>query len=141
VSILKKNRDSYYGLLQQVSTDNDWIPWIKFFVQGIITQVKENFKRAKSIIDYYRELKDKLPTLTKSAYGITGLDYIFQKTYFNSIDFYDNSNIPRAVSQKLLGIFEEQKILFCIKGQGRIPNFYIFKKLIDIADGEMENNL
>lgn len=135
----EKNRDSYYNLLLQISATDDWITWIKFFITGIIQQSQDNFQRAKNIIDYYRELKDIIPTLSRSAYGITALDFIFKNTYFYSTNFYNKSNIPRAVSQRLLSTFVDKGILICRKGRGRKPNFYVFKKLIDIADGQIQN--
>ncbi len=137
----EQHRDSYYDLLLQISAKHDWLSWIKFFTQGIITQSEENFARAESINNYYRDLKDKIPSISKSAYGITALDFIFRETYFRGTKFYEKSGIPRAVAQRLLKMFVEENILECIPGRGRTSNFYIFEKLIDIADGKAQVDL
>ncbi len=132
----EKNKDTYYDLLLNISKKNDWKTWIIFFAQGIVEQSKDNFTRAKKIVDFYKELKSKIPTMSKSPYGITALDFIFQNTYFNTASFYQESGVPKAIAKRLLSTFEKEDLLLCIKGQGRTPNFYVFKKLIDIADGK-----
>ncbi len=132
----EKNRDSYYDLLLNISKDNDWLSWCKFFLSGIIEQAKDNLNRAQEIQNYYRDLKEEIPKISKSQYGITALDFIFKNNYFNSTTFYTKSQIPKPTAQRLLRVFSEKNILTYSRGSGRTPNFYIFKKLIDIADGK-----
>ena len=132
----EKNKGTYYHLLEKVSANNDWATWIKFFIRGIIIQSQNNFHKAKKIIDYYNQLKDQIPKISKSIYGITALDFIFKNPIFFSTAFYKESDVPRAVAQRLLSVFAEEKILVCVKGQGRMPNWYAFDKLIEIADGK-----
>ncbi len=132
----EQNKQHYYDGLLAVSANNDWLNWCKFFMTAIEQQAKENLQRATAIIDYYEQLKIKMPEMTKSAHGITALDFIFKTTYFNSTSFCKKTCIPEATAKRLLRVFENNDLLTCIKGAGRIPNFYIFKKLIDIADGK-----
>lgn len=131
----EKNREDYYNLLREVSEKDNWLFWCKFFVKGIIEQARDNFNRAKKIQKYYNNLKEQIPKITKSQYGITALDYIFSNNYFDSVNFYKKSKISKPTATRLLSIFEKEKILNCVHGLGRKPNFYVFKKLIDIADG------
>jgi Fic family protein len=133
---LEKNRDTYYDLLLGVSKAGDWHAWWMFFIQGVIEQAQKNFERATKITLYYQELKASIPDISKSPYGITALDFIFQKTWFNSTDFYKQAQIPKPTAQRLLKVLAENDILEMFVGGGRTPNFYIFKKLIDIADGK-----
>ncbi len=133
---LEKNKDAYYDLLLNVSKQDDWITWVRFFVKGIVEKSKDNFIRAKKIVDFYKELKVKIPKISKSSYGITALDFIFKNTYFNTTVFHEKSGLPPTITKRILVAFEKANLLLCKKGQGRTPNFYIFKKLIDIADGK-----
>jgi len=136
-SFLEKNREQYYELLLNISKNNEWLEWCKFFINGIIKTAEDNLLRATKITEYYRDLKQQLPTLTKSQYGITALDYMFKRSYFSSVKFYNEVNIPKPTAYRLLSVFSEKNILQCkSKGKGRSPNFYIFRKLIDIADGK-----
>ncbi len=135
-SYFEKNKESYYNLLLNVSKNNEWLQWCKFFVKGIIEQSIENLDKAKKINEYYNELKNKIPSITKSQHGITALDFIFKKNYFNSTNFYKNANIPKPTAIRILSVFENEEILECIHGAGRKPNFYFFIKLIDIANGK-----
>ena len=135
-SYFEKNRDTYYDLLLAVSKTGDWLLWCKFFIQGVLEQSKDNLKRAKKIVDYYNELKIQIPKITNSQHGITALDFIFRDTYFKSTAFYQKANIPKPTAIRLLNVFVDKNILECISGGGRRANFYVFKKLIDIADGK-----
>ncbi len=135
-NFFEKNRDTYYELLLNVSKHNDWLSWCEFFLKGIVEQAGENFNRAQKIIDFYEKLKNQIPKISKSQYGITALDFIFNNAYFNSKKFYQQVGIPKPTAQRLLNIFTQNHILKCIIGKGRTPNFYVFKDLVDIADGK-----
>ncbi len=135
-SYFEKNKERYYNLLLNVRKNNEWLQWCKFFVKGIIEQSIENLDKAKKINEYYNELKNKIPTIIDSQYGITALDFIFKKNYFNTTYFYKTACISKSTVRRILIAFEGEEILECIHGAGRKPNFYIFKKLIDIADGK-----
>jgi len=135
-SYFEKNRQEYYDRLLAVSEKDDWLNWCTFFLTGVLEQAKENLTRAQKIIDFYKELKRLIPTISRSQYGITALDFIFNTPVFNSLTFYQKVNIPKPTAQRLLPTFVQHNILLCIKGKGNSPNEYTFQKLIDIADGK-----
>ncbi len=132
----ENDRDSYYDGLLDVSKNENWLDWCKYFLKGVISQSKQNLNRARKITQLYNDLKIKIPTLTKSQYGITALDFIFKVNYFKSTTFYERSKIPKPTARRLLKTLVEKEILQYTPGSGRIPNFYIFKQLIDMADGK-----
>ncbi len=135
-SYIDKHRTQYYDLLLNVSANNDWSTWCSFFIQGIVEQARDNSHRAQKIVSFYNQLKEEIPKISRSTYGITALDFVFKHTYFSSRFFYERSGVPRSISKNLLDKLTQNDILSCVKGRGRRPSFYMFKKLIDIADGK-----
>ena len=132
----EKNRQKYYDLLLNISRKNDWASWCKFFLQAIIKQSQDNQNKVKKIMLLFKELRIRIPEITKSQYGITALDYIFNKPYFNSKQFYNEVKIPKPTAQRLLKVFCNSEILLLgKKGVGRTPNFYLFSKLLNIVEG------
>ena len=135
-SYLEKHRQQYYDLLLNISKNGDWLSWCVFFVEGIKEQAKDNLTRANKIVHYYNNLKEEIPKISKSPYGITALDFLFKNTYFNSTTFYQKSGVPKTIAKRLLDTFVDNGVIDCRRGSGRKPNFYLFKHLIDIADGK-----
>lgn len=132
----ERNRQAYYDYLLGVSHANDWTSWCQFFLQGVLEQAQNNQSKAKKILDLYNELKTTIPSSTKSQYGIIALDFVFKEPHFRSKSFYEKANIPRPTAQRLLRVFCEKEILLRIKGAWRTSNFYLFKKLLNIAEGQ-----
>lgn len=57
---LEKNRDIYYDLLLRVSQEGDYLSWLKFFLEGIITQTKDTRIKESKLVGYYTEYKEKI---------------------------------------------------------------------------------
>lgn len=47
---LKRNRDRYYELRQRVRTDGEWLPWTRFFLEGVRETAAEATTTARSIM-------------------------------------------------------------------------------------------
>ena len=131
----ERNRSHYYDALLEVSKSGAWVEWCRFFITGVMEEAKSNSSKAQSILRLYDDLKVKIPAMTKSQYGITALDYIFAKPYFNSSQFYTEAAIPRPTAQRLLRIFREEGVLVGWQGAGRTPSLHIFRDLMKIAQG------
>ena len=46
----ERNRQEYYNRLLRVSTHCEWMPWILFFLRGIIEQSTDAFRRSRELI-------------------------------------------------------------------------------------------
>ena len=112
---LESHRIEYYKNLLAVSENGDWNSWIKFFLEAIIEQSKENITKAKKIIDLYEYKKQRISELTKSKFGIKILDALFIKPIFQSGDFVKISKIPRESAFRYLRILEENQVIFSNK--------------------------
>lgn len=134
-AFFESNRDEYYDRLKEVTDKKDWQGWIKFFLKGVIEQAEKNIDKAKSILQLYEMMKERMISVTHSQYSIKALDNLFDMPVFSSSDFVKNSQIPKASAKRILNRLEKAgTINILIQGSGRKPTLYIFRQLIDIAN-------
>lgn len=60
-AFFEKNRQKYYDHLQSVSTDGTYDEWVKFFLNGVVTQARDGVEKSRRIISllktYHEDLK------------------------------------------------------------------------------------
>jgi Fic family protein len=134
-AFFESNRDEYYERLKVITNNNDWEGWILFFLRGVIAQSEKNIDKAKSILQLYEMMKEKMISITHSQYSTKALDILFDMPIFSSTEFIKNSNIPKASAKRILNRLNESgTINILVEGAGRRPALYIFKQLIEIAN-------
>jgi len=108
-------------------------------LEAIIEQSKINIEKAKKIQSLYEVKKIRIRDLTSSKYSINALDCIFNMPIFNTIQFKKISKIPQASSGRILNDLVEGGVLKILKkGSGQRPTIYIFTKLFEIVDNQLE---
>ena len=132
---LESYRTDYYDALKNISDNNDWEHWIRFFLNGVITQSEKSISQLKRIIKLYDAMKLKIAEKTHSQFSIKCLDFIFSTPFFNTKQFRVNSGIPKSSIARLLKSLEASKIIHCIqRGSGRRASFFIFLPLMNIIN-------
>lgn len=133
-SYLQSHREQYYKTLGNISKNNDWNPWIQFFLEGVIARCEDNIHLLQKMTTLYEEAKFVFPTTTKSSFAIPVLDYIFASPIFTIPDM--QRKIPNASKQTIVLIvskLQEAKIVEKIsEGKGRLPAVYKFTSLLDL---------
>ncbi len=87
------DRALYLQKLSNISKNNDWYGWIKYFLEGIISQSKLNTKKAQFLIKTYEEFKEKVLKESNSKYSIQALDYIFEHPIFKATKMKESLGI------------------------------------------------
>ncbi|MEX0917176.1 MAG: Fic/DOC family N-terminal domain-containing protein [Candidatus Paceibacterota bacterium] len=129
------HRQEYYHKLQNISDNNEWEEWIRYFLKAVIEQSKNNSEKAKNIQILYEKKKIRVRDLTNSKYSINALDCIFHMPIFNTLQFREISKIPQGSTGRILNDLVEGKVLKILRqGSGQRPTLYIFPKLLDIVD-------
>ncbi len=123
----------YQRLLHRVDTDQDWIPWLKFFLTAVEVQAKKTTQMAKDIDNLYKEMKQEVVTKIKSQHTITFLDEIFRRPYItaNTIRGVLKAK-TKGTTYNLIKKFVDLGILKEYKGSGRIESVYVFSELLRI---------
>lgn len=134
---LELNREIYHKRLREVSEFDNWTEWCQFFLQGIIEQASLNEAKARKILNLYEKIKNKVAEITHSQHAIKAVDYLFKFPVFSGPQFSSLSEIPKPTSARILNILRTEDILHTLMhGKGRRPGFYVFRELVNIAEGK-----
>lgn len=133
---MEANRDEYQERLRNVSRNGDWTSWCEFFLKGVRSQAAENEKKARSILALYEKVKTQVVELTRSQHAMRAVDFIFQTPIFAGPLFTRYSGIPRPSAGRILNLLRAEEIVQpIVKGRGRRPGIFVFRQLINIAEG------
>ena len=132
------HREEYYTHLRNITKEDNWQDWIKFFLQAIIEQSKINTQKINQILDLCNQMKNVIQETTKSQYTSSIIDAIFAKPIFTTSAFAKSTGITnRKTANSILQKLAEKDVLSIIReASGNRGNLYAFQKLIDIIDGE-----
>ncbi len=136
-AFFEANRDEYYERLLNISRDNDWTGWCKFFLRAVAEQAQDNQHKATEILNLYEAKKSQVVELTRSQYAIHALDFVFSRPIFNATDFTGFGDIPKSAAKRILAILRENEILKMLRvASGRRSAVYMFPELLNAAEGK-----
>ena len=134
-SYLDNNRDEYYIRLRNISKNDDWNGWIKFYMNAVIEQSTINSEKVKEILEHYYEMREYIVEKTRSQYAHQLLDAIFDKPIFKASDIQRKAQIPKPSLMPMLKQLQENDILKILrKASGRSPAILVFQKLLEIIE-------
>lgn len=133
---LEKHRDIYYKRLRAISEKGDWNSWIGFFLGAVFKQAHENSRKADAILALYNDMKQNVPTITRSQYAIQAIDALFNQPIFQSTDFMARSKIPKDSALRIINTLKKHKLVIPLReSRGRRAAILMFPKLIEITEG------
>lgn len=134
----ENHREEYYNNLRNITADNNWQDWIKFFLNAIIEQSKINTQKINQILELSHIMKNVIQETTKSQYTSNIIDTIFSKPIFTTTTFSKFANIPnRKTANSILQKLAEKNVIKLEReASGNRSNLYAFQKLLDIIDGD-----
>ncbi|MEK7395661.1 MAG: Fic/DOC family N-terminal domain-containing protein, partial [Candidatus Poribacteria bacterium] len=133
-SYFEKYRVLYYESLKNISDKGDWNGWIRFFLLVVATQAVHNTVKALEIISLYRDMKEKIPKITRSQFAIKALDAIFDTPTFTTSYFIKKSGIAKQSAMRLLDSLIKENILSVVReGSGQRARILSFPQLIQIT--------
>jgi len=130
----EENRQDYYELLRNVSEQEDWQSWIKFFLNAITIQSKKAETTANNILTLYQKYKEIIDEFN-SVYAIHLIDAIFTYPVFSSASIRKNVKIKNTQTLfNLIKKFIDKGIIkekFPKRKRGKI---YVFDELVKILN-------
>ena len=134
---LEANREDYQERLRAVSRDYDWTGWCAFFLEGIRQQAAENERKARAILSLYNRVKTQVADFTHSQHAIRAVDFLFETPIFTAPLFTNHSGIPKPTAARFLNVLRDKGLLFPLReGKGRRAGIFVFRELINIAEGK-----
>ncbi len=130
----EEHRQDYYGLLRNVSENNDWENWIKFFLNALAIQAQKTEEAGRSILKLHQELKEQIMEIN-SAYAPYLLDAIFVRPIFTTASMRKHIKIKNTQTFfSLIAKFVETGILKEANPKQKRNKIYMFDKLMKILN-------
>jgi len=129
---LKRNREQYYSLLQNIRDRGDWESWLKFFLRGVkevSLEATDTARKIQVMRENYREIIGMEFPNTANGYII--LDHIFEKPSIKVGQIAEKLNKSYPVASTLVKKMQELGILEETTGRKRNRK-YRFQPYIDL---------
>ncbi|MDH5773333.1 MAG: Fic family protein [Nitrospirota bacterium] len=130
---LKRYRNQYYDLLQNIRDDGNWEDWIKFFLSAVTQVSQEATQTARRIVSL-REEHRRIITENfgrTAANGIKVLEQLFSHPIISVNDLAKQTNISFTAANQLMRRFIEHHILTEMTGHTRNRQFR-YRPYIDL---------
>ena len=132
----EKNHAEYYSRLQAVTEKGDWEGWIRFFLNGIITQSRTTFDRGEAIIDLYKQYHDRNFFNLQSPFTMELIQHIFSFPYTAAPFLAHQAKMSKKTARSLLENMTLKNLLVPSRGYYRkYPvKIYEFRDLLKIIN-------
>jgi Fic family protein len=74
---INQNRSEYYRRLLAVTTNNEWVPYIHFMLNGFYLQARETRNTLSQTTSLFREIKEQIKTEAGKIYSAELVDALF----------------------------------------------------------------
>ena len=131
---LQRHRGAYYASLAQISRNNDWNPWISFFLNAVVEHSKANASLLIKMTDLYEISKTQFAEATNSSLAMELLDYLFAQPIFTVPNLINQTKVKASKATLLLAIQKLEKAGLVTKiseGRGRRATVWKFGALVD----------
>ena len=128
----EEHKIEYQRLLHAVDTNQEWVPWLKFFLIATEVQAKRTTIMAKEIQASYERLKYDVVNKIRSRHAIAVLDAIFKRPIITAANIRETIKASsKGTTYNLIEKFVEAGVLREYEGPGR-GNVYVFSELLKI---------
>lgn len=125
------HKDEYLERLRQVSADDDWNGWCRFFLAAVEQQAIANLEAARTISDFYAEMKPRFAEVLASKYAVAALDYLFTHPVFSNSRFTRTAGIPAQTAARFSRVLLQEGLLQTVReAAGRRSAIYRFEPLM-----------
>lgn len=131
---LSQNRERYISALEAISRQNDWRPWICFFIEAIQKQTEILIHMLRRLKDIRQDTEKNISKL-KSQFSFQIVNFLFKRIKFTTTKFIEETEIKANTARVLLkqmeglGIIETEE-----RGSGQAPSIYRFKDLYAMVE-------
>ncbi len=131
-AFIDAHKSDYYNLLQRVRTHGEWIPWIRFFLQGVTEIATAAGAQARELHGLREEYRVQLQLRGKpNSLGL--LDNLFTNPYMTTGRAAKVLGKSQPTARAAIAVLEESKILKEVSGRhwGRI---YVCQPVLDALE-------
>jgi len=133
---LKKNREKYYELLNNIRNKGDWESWIYFFLKGVVEVSNNSIETAKKIIQLKNDMIKKLmENHIGGNNAIKLVDLLFDRPLITTKIVATELKISMQAATILLSKFQKIGIIGEITGKQRYKEYIFLEYMKIIQEG------
>ncbi len=128
---LKKHRDEYYRLLQDVRLHGDWEEWLTFFLTGVLETSQAATETARQLLQLFNQ---DVALLQREAASVVRLHHFLQRKPVTSVaEAARAAKISAPTAAKALSALEKRGIVREITGQNyrKIYSYHRYLNLLN----------
>jgi Fic family protein len=131
---LKKNRQQYYNLLQEVRVHGRWEVWLEFFLEGIAKSAKQAIETAHAMNHLFDEDLKKIGALGRIRPSCQQtLEYLKKLPQISAPSLAKGLGVSVPTARSALNKMVELGILEEITGQER-DKVYLYRRYLNILE-------
>ncbi len=132
----KQHRDAYYDHLQRVRTEGAWLPWLRFFLDGVAETANQVVATSRSILSLFAEDEEKIGGLGPRAGSGYRVHAYFKQHPISGIPAAARTTqLSQPTVTSVVTAFEELGILTETTGRPR-DRIYVYTPYMRLlADG------
>jgi Fic family protein len=119
----ERNRDAYLDHLSAVCRIGAWIPWIDFFLRGVVEQAHEATRRSHELLDLLATYQHWAAESPRSGNLRDLIELLFEQPVIAAADVSDRLGITTRAANQLVQRLVDQGILVEITGRQRNRRF------------------
>jgi len=133
-SYFEDNKDLYIDTMREVSENESWEKWCRFFLEAVKEQAVRNLEIAENIRTLYAQMKVRFSEVLASKWSVNALDFVFTNPVFRNNRFTQRSGIPAASAARFARALLENDLLVTVEeSSGRRPALYSFEPLLELV--------
>lgn len=130
----EENKDEYIEVMRNVSRNEAWEDWLKFFFTAVEKQAEKNLVIAEKIQNLYEQMKLEFAEVLSSRYSMSTLDFLFTNPVYRNNRFTQKSNIPGPTAAKFTKkLLDAELIKVVEEAAGNRPAMYSFEPLMRLV--------
>lgn len=130
----EEHKNEYIETMRNVSKNNSWNEWIKFFLTAVESQATQNLQIAEDIKSLYEETKQQFTGIISSKWNIIVLDFIFAHPVFRNNKFVSTTQIPVPTAAVIVKkLIDNGYLVQKEEAAGRRPALYSFEPLMRLV--------
>lgn len=127
----EKNKKQYMNNLSNVDLNEEWRPWILFFLRGLENQATLSYRLGLNINNLFKESRLKIEEERASMQLVRVFEYTFVSPYFTAPIISGALRIPKVTCMRYLKKLESKDLIHFFKEEGK-THIYSNRKLLDI---------
>lgn len=121
---INKNKNEYYRLLREVTTNQNWKEWVLYILKAVETQSTETTKSVEGIRELMKKYRELIHQKKPKLKNMELVEYLFSFPFYSQSTIQNKLGVTRKTASKYfnelkeIGIIEEkkyknEKVYFC----------------------------